>query len=85
MSEVRHNSGVAVQELRSNVNRVERLEDEIADWRLSIKDVYAEAKARGYDVKALRKVIAMRRKDRAKLAEEQAMIDLYAGALGVFE
>lgn len=84
MSYIGSNSGVAVAELRKLVERIERVEDDIALRRADAQEIYAEAKGRGYDTKALRKVIAMRKKDAQKLQEEQSMIDLYAGALGVF-
>lgn len=84
MADIGDNSGLAVAELRQIVERIERLEDEIANQRLDVKEVYAEAKGLGYDTKALRKVVAMRKKDAQKLAEEQEVIDLYASALGVF-
>lgn len=84
MADIGDNSGLAVAELRQIVERIERLEDEIATQRLDVKEVYAEAKGLGYDTKALRKVVAMRKKDAQKLAEEQEVIDLYASALGVF-
>jgi uncharacterized protein (UPF0335 family) len=48
-----------------------------------MKEVMAEAKGRGYDTKALRKIIAMRKRDRDDLAEEEAMLDLYKSALGM--
>lgn len=84
MADIGDNSGLVVAELRQIVERIERLEDEIANQRLDVKEVYAEAKGLGYDTKALRKVVAMRKKDAQKLAEEQEVIDLYASALGVF-
>lgn len=84
MADIGDNSGLVVAELRQIVERIERLEDEIANQRLDVKEVYAEAKVLGYDTKALRKVVAMRKKDAQKLAEEQEVIDLYASALGVF-
>lgn len=70
-------------QLNSIVQRIEKLEDERDDLRLSIKDIYVEAKSLGYDAKILKKVIAMRKKDSAKLAEEQALIDTYMSALGM--
>lgn len=82
MSEVGHNS-VAADQLRAFVERVERLEEEkkvIAD---DIKDVYAEAKGNGYDVKILRLVVALRKKDPAQREEERAVLDLYLDALGM--
>lgn len=70
-------------QLRSLVERIERLEDEKKAIAGDIKEVYAEAKANGFDVKVLRKVIGLRRRDRQELAEEEAMLDLYLGALGM--
>lgn len=70
-------------QLNSIVQRIEKLEDERDELRLSIKDIYTEAKSLGYDAKILKKVIAMRKKDSAKLAEEQALIDTYMSALGM--
>ena len=70
-------------QLRSLVERIERLEDEKKSIAGDIKEVYAEAKANGFDVKVLRKVIGLRRRDRQELAEEEAMLDLYLGALGM--
>ena len=70
-------------QLRSLVERIERLEDEKKSIAGDIKEVYAEAKANGFDVKVLRKVIGLRRRDRQELAEEEAMLDLYLGARGM--
>jgi uncharacterized protein (UPF0335 family) len=70
-------------QLRSLVERIERLEEEKKSIAGDIKEVYAEAKANGFEVKVLRKVIGLRRRDRQELAEEEAMLDLYLGALGM--
>jgi uncharacterized protein (UPF0335 family) len=70
-------------QLNSIVQRIEKLEDERDELRLSIKDIYVEAKSLGYDAKILKKVIAMRKQDSAKRAEEQALIDTYMSALGM--
>ncbi|MEO1110504.1 MAG: DUF2312 domain-containing protein [Pseudomonadota bacterium] len=75
--------GVAADQLRAFVERIERLEEEkkvIAD---DIKDVYAEAKGNGYDVKILRKVVALRKKQPHERSEEEAVLDLYMHALGM--
>ncbi len=72
---------ITVGELRSFVERYERLDEEkkaIADQQ---KEVMAEAKGRGYDVKALRKLIALRRKDPQEISEEEAVLQLYREAL----
>jgi uncharacterized protein (UPF0335 family) len=68
--------------LRSIVERIERLEEEKKTISDDIKEVYAEAKGNGYDVKVLRKVIARRKRDRNEIAEEEAIIDLYEQAVG---
>ena len=72
---------VTAQELRSFIERAERLEAEKKDIADSIKEVFAEAKGRGYDTKVLRKVIADRKKDRDALAEERAVQELYENAM----
>ena len=75
--------GVAAGELRSFIERYERLElekKEIADQQ---KEVMAEAKGRGYDVKVLRKVIALRKRDKDDIAEEEAILEMYKEALGM--
>ncbi len=70
-------------QLRSLVERIERLEEEKRALAGDIKEVYGEAKANGFDTKILRKVLIIRRKDRAERDEEQALLDLYLGALGM--
>jgi uncharacterized protein (UPF0335 family) len=68
--------------LRSIIERIERLEEEKAAAAVDIGEVYSEAKGEGYDVKTLRKVIAIRKQDKAKRQEEEAILDLYLSALG---
>ena len=68
--------------LRSFIERIERLSQDKAGIADDIKSVFDEAKSNGYDVKILRKVIAIRKMDKAKRDEEEALIDLYLGALG---
>jgi len=68
--------------LKSIVERVERLEAEKAEISEHIKEVFAEAKGAGFDVKALRKIVRLRKQDRAKRMEEEAILDLYLSALG---
>lgn len=70
------------EKLRMIVAKIERLEEEKAQIAADIKDVYAEAKALGYETKPLRKVISMRKQDRQKRAEEETWVDLYLHALG---
>lgn len=83
MSTQGHNTGVAAEELRQFVGRIERMEGEISAARLDLSEIYKEAKGRGYDVKALRRIIKTRKKDQAKLAEENAVLEIYGSALGM--
>lgn len=68
-------------ELRAIIERIERLEAEKQDAVDGQKEVYAEAKGNGYDAKIIRKVVARRKRDRADLAEEAAVLELYEAAL----
>ena len=74
---------VAADELRQFIERIEWLEYEKAAVAEQIRDVYAESKARGYDQKALKAIVALRKKDQNEAAEEQAVLDLYKSALGM--
>ena len=76
-------TAVAKDQLKSIVERVERLEEEKKEVAEQIKEVYAEAKANGFDTKTLRKVVALRKKSNADREEEEAMLDLYLHALGM--
>lgn len=69
-------------QLKSIVQRIERLEEEKKTIADDIKEVYAEAKANGYDVKVLRKVISIRKRDARERREEEAILDLYLQAVG---
>lgn len=69
--------------LRSLVSRIERLEEEKAALGADIREVYAEAKGHGFDVKVMRKAIKRRAMDKAKREEEEALLDLYMAALEV--
>jgi len=75
--------GVAADQLRSIIDRIERLEEEKKALAEDIKDVYAEAKSNGFDTKIIRKVISMRKRDRAELDEEETMLAIYLRALGM--
>ena len=68
--------------LRTIVERIERLEQEKTEVMEQIKEVFAEAKGAGFDVKILRKVVRLRKQDRAKRQEEEAILDLYLSAIG---
>jgi uncharacterized protein (UPF0335 family) len=72
-------------QLRTLVERIERLEEEKRTIAADIKEVYAEAKGNGFDTKILRKVISIRKKDRHEREEEEAMLDIYLEALGMIQ
>lgn len=74
---------VTADELRQFIERFERLEVEKKDLADQQKEVMAEAKARGYDTKVMRKVIALRKRDSDDIAEEEAVLELYKEALGM--
>ena len=83
MTDTDTNYRVTADELRQLIERFERLEAEKKDIADQQKEVMAEAKGRGYDTKVMRKIIAMRKRDRDDLAEEQAVLEMYAEALGM--
>ena len=74
---------VAREQLKSVVERIERLEEEKKAIADDIRDVYAEAKANGFDTKVLRQVVSLRKKDLTERQEEEAVRDLYLQALGM--
>ena len=74
---------VSKEQLKSYVTRIERLDEEKKALAEDIKNVYAEAKAFGFDVKILRKVIALRKQDANERAEQEAILDIYLSALGM--
>jgi uncharacterized protein (UPF0335 family) len=76
-------SVVAKEQLLSIVERVERLEEEKKGIADDIKEVYAEAKANGYDTKVLRKVVSIRKQDATEREEQDAILELYLTALGM--
>jgi uncharacterized protein (UPF0335 family) len=75
-------NSTAQGQLKSIVERIERLELEKAEVAEQIKEVFAEAKGNGFDVKILRKVVRIRKQDRAKRLEEESLLDLYLAAIG---
>ena len=84
MTKVGSNSGsVSGDELKSIVERIERLEEEKQGISDDIKDVYTEAKGRGYDAKVLRRVIAARKMDANERQTQAEVFDLYLAALGM--
>lgn len=74
---------IAADQLRSIVERIERLQEEAAGIASDIKDIYAEAKGNGLCPKTLRKIIALRKKDASERDEEQHLLDTYMSALGM--
>ena len=75
-------AGAAQGRLRTIIERIERLEEDKAVIANDLKEVYAEAKGEGFDTKILRKVVRLRKQDKVKRQEEEALIDLYLSALG---
>jgi uncharacterized protein (UPF0335 family) len=79
MSETGHNSNA---QLKAIVERIETVEAEIKELGEGRKEIYLEAKSNGYDVPALKAIVARRRKDQEKLAAHEEMVDVYEAALG---
>ncbi len=77
------NDAVGAERLRSFVERVERLEEEKQEVADQIKEVFAEIKGEGYDTAAIRSILKRRKQDPDKLAEQEAVLDLYMSALGM--
>ncbi len=77
------NYRVTASELRQFIERFERLEQEKKDIADQQKEVMAEAKARGYDTAVMRKVMALRKRDKDDVAEEEAVLEMYKEALGM--
>lgn len=75
-------TSVAAGQLRSVIERIERLEEEKKAIADDIKDVYGEAKSNGFDTKVLRQVVRIRKLDQAERQEQEALLDLYLAALG---
>lgn len=75
-------NATAQTQLRTVIERIERLEEDKAGVMADLKEVYAEAKGNGFDSKIIRKVVRLRKQDRAKRMEEEALVDLYLSAIG---
>ncbi len=75
--------GVAIDRLRSIIERIERLEEEKKSLGSDIKDIYSEAKSAGFDNKVLRELIKIRKKEPAEVEEQEALLDVYRRALGM--
>lgn len=76
-------TGVTASQLRQIIERIERLEIEKSDIQESIKQVLSEAKANGFDTKAIKEIIKLRKKDNDQRAEEEAVLETYMSALGM--
>lgn len=74
---------VSAEQLRQYIERIERLEEEMDGIKGDRKDVYAEAKATGFDTKTLRSIIRLRKKDKDTRDHEEAMLETYKAALGL--
>lgn len=83
MSKSTRVGGVAVDQLKSIIARVEKLEEEKAAIADDIKDVFAEAKGNGFDVKAIRQILKIRKQDAQEREEEETVLDTYMRALGM--
>ena len=89
--DVGHNSGdetaqygnISAERLRSLVERIERMEDERKAISIDIKDIFAEAKSAGFDVKVLRQIIRLRKQEPAEVEEQETLLDVYRRALGM--
>lgn len=75
--------GITAEQLRSYIERVERLEAEKADLAADIREVFAEAKGTGFDVAVMRQVLKLRKMDANDRAEQESLLDLYQRALGM--
>lgn len=75
--------GIAADRLRSIIERVERLEEEKKALASDIKDIFAEAKSAGFDVKVIRQIIRIRRQEPADVEEQETLLDVYRRALGM--
>jgi uncharacterized protein (UPF0335 family) len=76
-------NGFAAGQLRSLIERIERLEEEKGALTADIREIYAEAKGHGFETKVMRQVVRMRKLDKAERQEQEAVLDLYLSALGM--
>jgi len=87
MTAIGHNrtrvGGIAVDQLRSIIERVERLEEQKADIAADIREIFAESRGNGFDVKALRQILKLRKQDASERDEEEAILDTYKRCLGM--
>jgi uncharacterized protein (UPF0335 family) len=85
MSEPGSNTGIAADELKAFIERIETVETEIAERSGDKRDIYTELKARGFDAKTVRAIIRLRKKDHAERQEEEALLDLYLQSIGMLD
>ena len=83
MSNTAQSGGVAADRLRSIIERVERLEDERKALGEDIRDIFTEAKSAGFDVKAIKQIIKLRKQDPADVEEQETILETYRRALGL--
>lgn len=83
MADIGHNSGIASDQLRLLIERIERLEEEKKGVADDIKDVYLEGKATGFDSKMMRRMVRLRKLTREALQEDRAIEETYMAALGL--
>lgn len=83
MTEIKDVCGIDSARLLSYVERVERLEEEKAALQTDIKEIYAEAKAANFDVKAIKELVKIRKKDELERQAEEYIVDQYRKALGI--
>ncbi|WP_227656510.1 DUF2312 domain-containing protein [Bombella apis] len=84
MNETANNvGGIAAERLRSIIERVERLEDERKALGSDIRDVFTEAKSAGFDVKAIKQIIKLRKQEPAEVEEQETLVETYRRALGI--
>lgn len=81
--ETQDTGGVSGQRLKAYLDRIERLEEEKAGLGEDVKDIYAEAKATGFDTKTMRKLVRLRKMDAEKRREEDELLELYKAAIGL--
>lgn len=75
--------GITAEQLRSYIERIERLEEEKAELAANVREIFAEAKANGFDTKVMRQVLKLRKMDANDRAEQKSLLDLYLHALGM--
>lgn len=83
MSDVGQIGDNAKAQLRAIIERIENLDSQINEFRSDQKDIYAEAKGNGYDVKALKTIVRMRKQDAGERSEQEAILETYMLALGM--